>query len=84
MPIGEHGNFEKALMKDRSGTAEYIAPEIKKNNTFVGPEIDMWSFGIILYEMCVAYLPTQVKNYKYNSGPIPFRSRDWKHLEQQG
>ena len=45
-------------MKERSGTAGYIAPEIKANNKIVGPEIDIWSFGIVLYEMCVAYKPT--------------------------
>ena len=44
----------------------------------------MWSFGIILYEMCVAYKPTQVKNFKYGSGPIPFRPRDWRKLEKKG
>jgi serine/threonine protein kinase len=47
-------------MKDRSGTAGYIAPEIKTNNTLVGPEIDMWAFGVMLYEMCTAYKPTQL------------------------
>ena len=72
--------FEKALMKDRSGTAGYMAPEIKTNNTLVGPEIDVWAFGVILYEMAVAYKPTQVRRYQYKDGPIPFRARDWKHL----
>jgi len=75
---------KKALMKVRSGTAGYIAPEIKGNNKLVGPEIDMWAFGLILYEMCVAYKPTQVKNYRYGTGPIPFRPRDWKRLDKQG
>ena len=80
MPEGDCGEFDKAIMKERSGSALYIAPEIKQNNTFVGPEIDMWSFGILLYQMAVAYVPSQVKNYKYGSGPLPFRQRDWKHL----
>ena len=77
---GEH----KALMKDRSGTAGYIAPEIKTNNILIGPEIEKSSFGVMLYEMCVAYKPTQLKNYRYGSGPIPFWPRDWKKLDQQG
>lgn len=54
----EFGGLQKAMMKERSGTAGYIAPEIKANNKVVGPEIDIWSFGVILYEMCVAYKPT--------------------------
>jgi serine/threonine protein kinase len=47
----------KALMRERSGTAYYIAPEVKHANVVVGPEIDIWAFGIVLYEMCVAYKP---------------------------
>mgnify|MGYP002633041305 CR=1 FL=1 len=65
---------------ERSGSAHYLSPEVTGNMVEVGPEIDMWAFGIMLYEMCVAYKPTQVKGYAYGSGPIPFRPRDWKKL----
>jgi len=78
----------KALMVERCGTGGYIAPEIGSKNSIVGPEIDMWSFGVMLYEMCTAYKPTKLLNYRYGkrrkglnflgSGPIPFRDRDWK------
>jgi len=71
-------------MKVRSGTAGYIAPEIKGKDIPVGPEIDMWSFGVMLYEMCTAYRPTVLKNYRYGSGPIPFRERDWRKLDHKG
>ena len=74
----------QAHMKLRSGTAGYMAPEIKTDDIRVGPEIDIWSFGVVLYQMAVAYKPTQVRNYKYGSGPIPFRQRDWKHLSDGG
>ena len=67
-------------MKTMCGTKGYIAPEIQAKDSIVGPEIDVWSFGILLYELCVAYKPTQVKNYRYGSGPIPFRDRDWRKL----
>jgi serine/threonine protein kinase len=70
----------KATMKVRSGTAGYIAPEVTGKDILVGPEIDMWAFGVILYELCVAYKPIQVKNYRYGTGPIPIRARDWRHL----
>lgn len=53
----ENGGLKKALMKQRCGTAFYIAPEIKANNELVGPEIDIWAMGIIIYEMCVGYKP---------------------------
>lgn len=79
----------KALMVEKCGTGGYIAPEIGTKNTIIGPEIDMWSFGVMLYEMCTAYKPTKLLNYRYGmiviffviyigSGPIPFRDRDWK------
>lgn len=73
----------KALMKTMCGTKGYIAPEIKAQDNLVGPEIDLWSFGVLLYELCVAYKPTEVRNYRYGSGPIPFRPRDWKKLNPQ-
>lgn len=37
----------------------------------------MWSFGVSLYQMAVAYMPTAIKQYKYGTGPIPFRKIDW-------
>ena len=74
----------KCLMKVRSGTAGYIAPEIKGNNTIIDRSIDMWAFGVMLYEMSTGYKPTQFRNYKYESGPIPFRQQDWKRLSNQG
>lgn len=55
----------KALMIERCGTGGYIAPEIKPKNNLVGPEIDMWAFGVMLYEMCTAYKPTKLLNYRY-------------------
>lgn len=45
-------------MRERSGTQGYIAPEVnKQKNNIIGPEIDMWAFGIMLYEFCVGYKP---------------------------
>jgi serine/threonine protein kinase len=55
----------KALMLEKCGTMGYIAPEVKMKNSLVGPEIDMWAFGVMLYEMCTAYKPTKLSNYRY-------------------
>lgn len=30
--------------------------------------------------MAVAYFPTAIKNYKYGTGPIPFRAADWNEF----
>lgn len=38
----------------------------------------MWCFGLMLYEMAVAYKPTQIKNFSYSDGDIPFRKFDWR------
>jgi len=82
---GDFNGKKKALMKERCGSGNYIAPEIKRDGTIVGPEIDMWGFGIVLYEMCVAYKPTQCRrDYKYGQGPIPFRQQDWRKLSKGG
>ena len=56
----------------------YIAPEIK-SGAKISTKVDMWSLGIVLYKMCCAYRPNQVKNYTYGDGPIPFREVDWKN-----
>ena len=50
----------KAMMLERCGTGGYIAPEVGPKNSLVGPEIDMWAFGVMLYEMCTAYKPTKL------------------------
>ena len=31
--------------------------------------------------MASAYFPTAIKQYKYGTGPIPFRAQDWKDFE---
>lgn len=44
----------------------------------------MWSFGILLYEMAVAYKPTAIKNYRYNlTDDIPFWHSDWKKKDRK-
>lgn len=60
-----------------SGTLGHIAPEVKSHCS-IGTAVDIWCFGLMLYEMAVAYKPTQVKNYKYSDGEIPFRPYDWR------
>jgi serine/threonine protein kinase len=54
-------------MVEKCGTGGYIAPEIQAKNTLVGPEIDIWAFGVMLYEMCTAYKPTKLLNYRYGN-----------------
>lgn len=76
--IVDHNKGDKVWISDVSGTLGHIAPEVK-SNSYIGREVDMWCFGLILYEMAVAYKPTQVKNYSYTDGDIPFRKFDWRN-----
>jgi len=39
------------------GTPEYMAPEVFKGQKFDGPKVDVWSLGIMLYEMLTATIP---------------------------
>ena len=64
------------LSMQRVGTLGYMAPELGKGP--VDQSVDMFSFGVVLYELAAAYKPTAVKNYRYGSGPIPFRNVDWR------
>ena len=64
------------LSMQRVGTLGYMAPELGKGP--VDQSADMFSFGVVLYELATAYKPTAMKNYKYGSGPIPFRNVDWR------
>ena len=61
----------KSLMVERCGTGGYIAPEVGAKNSIVGPEIDMWALGVMLYEMCTAYKPTKLFNYRYGKFLTP-------------
>jgi serine/threonine protein kinase len=51
---------------------------LKLNSTHIGQEMDIWSLGLSLYEMSVAYKPTQVTGFEYGNGDLPFNKRDWR------
>lgn len=71
-----------AYIKQKMGTVNYIAPEVKKNSRITN-KVDIWSLGICLYKMCCAYRPSQVRGYRYGTGPIPFRKFDWKNRSEE-
>ncbi|XP_070194114.1 uncharacterized protein [Littorina saxatilis] len=45
------------LMKTHCGSPEYAAPELFGDNHSYGPEIDIWSLGIVMYFLMVGHLP---------------------------
>lgn len=45
------------------GTPNYIAPEIL-NEKYYGPEVDIWSLGVLVYTMLIGYPPFETKDIK--------------------
>jgi len=39
------------------GTLHYAAPEILTQESYLGPEIDVWALGVVLYFMVSGLLP---------------------------
>ncbi|PVZ98191.1 hypothetical protein BB558_005820 [Smittium angustum] len=64
---------QSGLLSTFCGSLPYTAPEILKGQPYTGPEIDIWSLGVLLYTMVTGKFPfmdpSQPKNFKkVNSG----------------
>ena len=57
------------FLKTSCGSPNYAAPEVIKGNLYTGPEVDVWSSGVILYVMLC--------------GRLPFENEDVSKLFQQ-
>jgi len=55
----------QAIQNQKCGTMGYMAPEIVFEEHMITAAIDMWGFGICLYEMAAGYKPTSISNYRY-------------------
>ncbi|OMH80000.1 Carbon catabolite-derepressing protein kinase [Zancudomyces culisetae] len=59
---------QKGLMETFCGSLPYTAPEILRGDPYFGPEIDVWSLGVMLYVMITGKFPfedpSQNKNYE--------------------
>lgn len=45
------------LLRTRCGTTAYAAPEMLAGKPYQGPEVDIWSLGVILFVLVCGYLP---------------------------
>ncbi|KIY72306.1 Pkinase-domain-containing protein [Cylindrobasidium torrendii FP15055 ss-10] len=59
--LGDFGftrEFERgALMETFCGTTGYAAPEMLQGKKYTGPEVDVWSLGVIMYTLLTGTLP---------------------------
>ena len=70
-----------ACIEKRCGTEPYIAPEVR-DHAVVTAATDMWSFGMLLYQLAVGFVPNALK---WRPGePLPSVPRYWRKYQSTG
>lgn len=81
---------QMSFMEQKVGTEKYQAPEVA-SGAWISSAIDVWAFGVLLYELAVGYKPQTLENlvnvnyYQPNKGCVkmPFFQKDWAKREPQ-
>lgn len=47
----------KTLLHTFCGSVDYAAPELLCSKPYLGPAVDIWATGVVLFTMCAGYLP---------------------------
>lgn len=54
-----HRNAHRAMLRDVSGTALYMAPEVTREKPFKATPVDVWSAGVVLFILLTSFPPFQ-------------------------
>jgi calcium/calmodulin-dependent protein kinase I len=76
------------MMKTACGTPGYVAPEVLKKRGY-GPQVDLWSLGVITYILLCGYPPFFDANNtelfkKIMAGRFQFDRPWWDNVSDQG
>lgn len=52
-------NANKSMLRDVSGTALYMAPEVQNQTPFKATPVDVWSAGVVLFILLTSFPPFQ-------------------------
>lgn len=74
----------KTLLKTYCGSLYFAAPELLSAKPYIGPEVDIWSFGVVLYVLVCGKVPFDDQSVSVLHGKIkkgdfdypPFLSRE--------
>ena len=71
-------------MERAVGTQDYWAPEMQ-DGAWISTAVDMWAYGIVLYEMAVGYKPKKIKhlNLPQLAEGIPYFKKNWVQKDPQ-
>lgn len=88
--LGFANNYKQSQLLDTyCGSPNYAAPEMISGKRYNGPEVDVWSLGIILYALVCGCLPFEDKNLRRlckkivageYTDPVDIVGADCRHL----
>lgn len=83
--------YTESAMQTICGTWAYAAPEVRNDPVGYGPKVDVWSMGVILYVLLVAFHPFDPRGnlsedelwHRIENGMFDFREKAWKNISEE-